>query len=141
MKLPLRLKWLVLASLHAMYFTGLITWVMGYWFQVQTAFGNEPSPFRLWWLQLHSIVSLWFLILFGYLFHAHVQPAWRRRKKRRSGAVLTGTLIFLIATVPGLFYIANEYLKSWVAMVHADVGLTVLLIFLLHYYSKDHERR
>jgi hypothetical protein len=136
MKIKRRLKLILPSTLTLMYLTGVLTWVLGHWFQTDHGFGPESSPFKIWWLQIHSIISLWFLVLFGFLFHSHVIPAWKRRKRRLSGGLLTGTLIFLALTVPGLFYLTNESLKSSVALVHTYVGLVLLFIFLFHYFAK-----
>jgi hypothetical protein len=125
-----------LATLTAVYFTGVLTWVLANWFLTNSGFGPESSPLRVFWLQMHSISSLWFLALFGYIFHSHVIPSWRRGRKRLSGAILTSVLIFLSLTVPGLFYISNDALKNSVALIHTYVGLSLVLVFLLHYFSK-----
>jgi hypothetical protein len=119
-----------------MYFTGVFTWVLSHWFIVDVGFGPESSPLRILWLQTHSISSLWFLALFGYIFHSHVIPSWRRGRKRLTGATLTSVLIFLSLTVPGLFYITNDSIKNSVALIHTYVGLALAGVFLLHYFSK-----
>lgn len=136
MKIPLRQKIILLLTLTALYATGVSVWVLSRWFLVVSAFGPESSPMRVFWLQMHSIVSLWFLALFGFIFHSHVMPAWRRGRKRLSGSFLTGVLIFLSLTVPGLFYITDDTLKNNVAAVHTYVGLAAILVFLLHYFSR-----
>jgi len=136
MKLGFRLKFTLLLTLASLYTTGVLTWVLSNWFQVRTSFGTEAPVMRVIWLQVHSIISLWFLILFGYVFHSHVRPAWKRRKKRLTGSLLTGTLIFLSATVPGLFYLTNESLKDSVALIHTYVGLVAVVIFFVHYTAK-----
>lgn len=136
MKIIRRLKIILLLTLWTLYLTGFMTWLMGHWLQVEGGFGPEPSPFRLAWLQSHSIVSLWFMVLFGYLFHSHVEPSWRRGKKIKSGVALTGSLILLIVTVPGLFYLTHEGLKNYVVWIHTYVGLSAIAIFLVHYLAK-----
>ncbi len=136
MKLTLRLKWIVISTLLGLYVTGVAFWVMSHWFMVNIGFGPERSPIATLWLQLHSTVGLWFMVLFGYLFQAHVMPSWKKGKRLRSGTTLTAVSIFLIATVPGLFYISNETMKANVAWVHTYVGLATLVIFLIHYFSK-----
>jgi hypothetical protein len=135
MKLPLRIKYILFITLSSVYLTGLLAWVFTHWFQVNLGLGPEPSFLRLWWLQIHSIISLWFLLLFGYLFHLHVQPAFRGKRKLKSGVALTGILILLILTVPALFYLSNESAKSWVAGIHTYVGFTVVGFFAVHWLA------
>ena len=121
-----------------MYGTGVATWALSRWFFIQGTLGPEVSPLRLWWLQIHSIVSLWFMILFGYLYHSHVLPAWRKHHgpKRFNGAWLTGGFIVLILTVPGLFYLNNESAKAKVAWLHTYLGLSIAMFFVLHWRTK-----
>lgn len=133
MKLSRRFKLILFATLLTLYTSGVLTWVMTHWFQQNSGFGPEPSPLRTFWLQMHAIVGLWFLPLFGYLFHSHIRPAWRRRRKLKSGTALTAVLIFLCATIPGLYYMSDEAAKNWVALSHTYVGLLALVFFLKHY--------
>ena len=135
MKLGWRLKRIVLTSLLAMYLTGLATWFLGHWWLVESGFGLEPTPFRNLALQFHSVISLWFLVLFGYLARAHVIPAWYGGRKIKSGVAVTGTLVVLIATIPGLFYLTLEPVKSAVVCVHTYLGIATLAVFLIHYFS------
>lgn len=137
MKLSIRMKSILFPTLTAVYFTGVIVWFMGKWLLHDSGFGTEPSPFRTLWLQFHSIVSLWFMIMFGYLFHSHIRPAWRRGKKIKSGVTLTASVIFLIATVPFLFYAANENVKSSAAFAHTYIGLGTVFIFMVHYLTRS----
>src|SRR5689334_9871281 len=104
MKIPLRQKIILFSTLAALYLTGLLTWILSNWFFVVSSFGAEPTPMRVFWLQLHGVISLWFLAVFGFIFHAHVLPAWKRGRKRWTGSLLSGVLIFLCMTVPGLYY-------------------------------------
>src|ERR1035437_8044871 len=99
MKLKRRFKYILLLTLSTMYVSGLITWIMTHWFLIDSGFGNEPSPFRLFWLQMHSVIGLWYLILFGYMFHAHVRPSWKKGRRIKTGVALTSVLIILCATV------------------------------------------
>lgn len=134
MKFSRQMKFVLFTSLSTLYFSGVLVWALGHWFLTDNGFGPEPSAMRTFWLQIHSVIGLWFLALFGYLFHSHVRPAWRRRRKLKTGASLTAVLIFLCATVPGIFYLTNQIAKSYVAAAHTYVGLFAVVIFLIHYF-------
>ena len=137
MKLSRRFKVVLLLTLALMYSSGVLTWALSYWFLSHTEFGDEPSASRTPALQIHSVVSLWFMVVYGYLFHAHIEPSWRKRRRRKSGGLLTGMLAFLIVTVPGLFYLTDERAKHYLAWVHTYVGLTLVLVFVFHYYARE----
>lgn len=134
MKISSGTKKTLLITLGLLWASGVVTWIMGSWFQVDDGLGPAPSPFRIWWLQLHSVTGMFFMILFGYLWHAHVRPSWMRRRRIWSGGVLTAALIVLIVTVPLLFYVINETVKSQVALVHTYLGLALVLPFFYHYF-------
>jgi len=71
-KLTARFKLILLSTMLFMYMTGVITWVMTNWFLIDAGFGLESSPVRIFWLQMHSIVSLFFLVA-----TAQEAPEWR----------------------------------------------------------------
>jgi hypothetical protein len=125
-----------MSTLILMYFSGVITWVLTHWIKFNGGFGPEPTPLRTWWLDVHSIIGLFFMVLFGYLFHSHVRPSWRLRRRRRSGFVLTSGIVLLLLTVPALFYLSNEFAKSQIALFHTYLGLVMFLPFAVHYFFR-----
>jgi hypothetical protein len=134
-KLPQQFRFIVLTSLAGLYFSGAITWILDNWFLVNNGLGPEPSPFHTWWREIHSIISLSFMVTFGYLLNSHVRPAWRTGRRLKSGFVLTAGIVMLLLTVPALFYLADESLKSKVVFFHTYFGLVMLLPFAVHYFS------
>jgi hypothetical protein len=136
MKIKSGLKTILLSTLSLMYLSGAVTWILSYWFQVDSGMGPEPTPFRVWWLDVHSVIGLFFMVLFGYLLHSHVRPSWRLRRRRKSGAVLTAGICLLLVTVPGLFYLSNEWAKTQVALFHTYFGLFMFFPFAVHYFFR-----
>lgn len=119
-----------------MYASGVVTWVLARWFQVDAGFGPQPREQRVWWLDGHSTISLWFLILFGAMYKPHVVRAWHAKRKLASGLSVVSPFIFLIATVPFLFYLRDEQAKSYVAIAHTYVGLALVIPFVVHLVTK-----
>lgn len=136
MKLGRRFKPVLLWTSFFLYTTGLAAWFLASNFQSDQGYGLEPSPLKSWALHAHSAAGLLFLILFGYLWHAHVEPGLNQRKKKRSGLTLIAALGILFATVPMLFYLADESARSWTAAVHTWLGAILIAPFLLHLRSK-----
>jgi hypothetical protein len=134
MRLTPGLRRILLSTLALLYASGLMTWMLSKWFLLDGGFGLESSPLRVWWLEIHSIAGLFFLVVFGYLLHSHVRPGWRRRKRRKSGGTLTASILFLIITVPFLFYVSNETLKTQVVWIHTYFGIAAVLPFFVHYF-------
>jgi len=125
-------KGFFLSCMSALYVTGVVVFILGQFWQVDRGFGLEPSPWKLTFLQMHSIVGLFFMFLFGYLWATHITPGWRRRKKRGTGAAMTGVCIVLFLTVPFIFYATHEDLKAVSVWIHTYLGLVALLPFLYH---------
>ena len=134
MKLTYGLKKTLLLTLLVIYGSGVGTWVLSNWFQKMGTMGLETSPYRVWWLEAHSVSSLWFIGLFGYLIHSHVLVAWRRCKKVRSGLGLTLSFLLMFATVPVLFYANSDRWRESAAWFHTYFGLALIFPFLLHYF-------
>ncbi len=135
MKLTHRFKLILLTSLGLMYATGLLTWITSQFFLNDRGFGREPSPLRVVWLDSHAVSGLWFLALFGYMFHSHIFPALKRKRKIKSGLLLTVVLALLSLSVPGLYYFTSESARAGASWLHTYLGLGALGFFLAHYYS------
>ena len=65
MKLRPGFKLVLYVSLSLLYFSGAYVWARG--------MAPDASRLTVSLLHFHSIISLWFLILFGYLWHSHIQ--------------------------------------------------------------------
>ena len=83
MKLSKGFKALLYAACGALYATGVAVRLLATRGLVDRGLGPEPMPARTSILIAHSVVGLAFLVLFGCLWSAHVEPGLRRK---RSGA-------------------------------------------------------
>ncbi len=136
MKLGRGFKSALLWTSALLYATGAGVWVLAKWFAVDEGYGLQPSPWRPPVLHAHSVLGLLFLVLFGYLWSAHVEPGLRQKKKRRSGLTLLGAFLVLFLTVPVLFYAVGETTRGWTAAVHTWLGAALLAPFLIHLSAK-----
>jgi hypothetical protein len=136
MKLGRRFKAVLLWTSALLYISGLAAWALASHFQVDAGYGLEPSPLKPWFLHAHSVAGLFFLVLFGYLWNAHVEPGLKHQRKKRSGLTVLAALLVLFATVPLLFYVTAESARAWTAAVHTWLGAIALAPFLFHLRSK-----
>jgi hypothetical protein len=136
MKLGRTFKSVLLWTSGLLYATGLAVWALAKWFSVDDGYGLQPSPWRPTALHAHSVAGLIFLVLFGYLWSAHIEPGLKQRKKKRSGVVLLACFGVLFLTVPVLFYAVNESARSAAAVVHTWLGAVLLVPFLIHLSMK-----
>ena len=141
MKLTKRFKTAFYPTLLGLYATGVGTWIYGKWFSIDRGYGLEANPTGITLLHVHSVIGLWFLLTFGYLWHCHIERAWKSRKKRTSGVMLLTPILLLFITVPGLFYLTDEKLKEFTSAVHTYVGLFVALPFFFHFLRAVQARK
>ncbi len=119
-----------------LYATGFLVWVAKTFLQVDTGFGLEAPAATIWYLRSHSMISLWFLIIFGYLYRSHIQPGLNSSRKKISGLTFLIGIAIVIITVPGIFYITNDSVKNKVSWLHTYMGLALLGFFFIHLFSK-----
>ncbi|MDE2511284.1 MAG: hypothetical protein KGL74_09190 [Elusimicrobia bacterium] len=136
MKLGRRFKTVLLWTSALLYASGLAVWALAKWFTTDEGYGPQPSPWKPSVLHAHSVAGLFFLILFGCLWSAHVEPGLKQRKKKKSGLILLACFGILFATVPLLFYAVGETTRSGAAFVHTWLGAILLAPFLFHLRSK-----
>ncbi len=132
MRIRRRFKFILYSTLYGLYLTGLADWILQNWFKINLGFGVAPRPSAIWFLRTHAIFGLTFLMIFGYLIRTHIQPGLRTRRQIVSGLLVLSPIVFLILTVPFLYYAGDESFKQIVAAVHTYVGLVLFLPFLLH---------
>jgi hypothetical protein len=144
MKLSKDLKRAIYFLIGFLYLSGTTEWALKNFFQVDKGMGPEPHPAEIWFLRLHGTISLAVLMLIGYVLRAHVLPSWKARRGIRSGLLLTTYVSVIILTVPGLMYLTDENLKSKVEILHAYLGLALIIPFVLHLFAKrrrDHLKK
>lgn len=137
MKIHQPFKNILYLTLFGLYTTGLVVWILQTWFKVDNGFGPEAPASTIWYLRLHAWIGLWFLMVFGYLYGAHIQPGLMGRRKRKSGWILLALFGILFVTVPGLYYITNDDFKNKVALIHTVLGLVLFAPFFVHLLLKN----
>src|SRR5262249_22417884 len=95
-------------------------------------FGLGAHPMEPWWLRLHGACAFAVIWLFGLLWGVHVAPGWSRRRLRKSGGWLVGSLIFLTVSGYLLYYLTGDQLRSLTSLLHWSVGLAVPALFAVH---------
>lgn len=116
----------------AVWLSGVIWLLFHYFFRRQGEFGDEPHPLEHWALVLHGAAAFASMFLAGALYARHVVPAWRSRRRPRSGLVVAAVFALLIVTGYLLDYAGGEALRAGVAKVHWIAGLPLPLALLVH---------
>ena len=120
--------------------TGAAWLVLHAWLRVDGPFGPEHHPLEAWLMRLHGLLALPTLLGLGALLPAHVWPAWRARRRRRSGLVLLGACGLLALGGWGLYYVADEAARGWLSISHWALGLALPALVLAHIIGARRER-
>jgi cation transport ATPase len=92
-------------------------------------------------LMLHGGTAMLTLMLLGALVPVHIGRAWRARKNRATGIIMTVCNAVLIATAFGLYYLSSEELRPWASDIHIAFGLGLPLLILVHVQSGRKQRK
>ena len=112
--------------------TGGLWLVFHYWFITEGQFGPQVHPSELWWLRLHGAFAFATIWLFGLMWGIHVTVAWPFGRRRWSGAIMTGLLLWLTISGYLLYYVGDEKARPIISVLHWTLGLTCPLVFFWH---------
>ena len=141
MKMKPLLKNTVYITLFCIFISGMIFFYLDHFVRSQSEFGDTQVPAQIWVLRIHSVASLWFLFLFGYLFSNHVIPSIKIGKRLYTGFLILALLAILSLSVPALFYITNENIKQSVASIHSYIGFGLVGLFFIHTLAIFHKTK
>jgi hypothetical protein len=117
-----RRAFLVLTA--ALFFSGLLYFILD-------KLVNR-GPWHGMTLHLHGIIGLIFMVVFGDLLPTHVAPGLQGKVRRKTGLWVLALTGLLLLSVPALYYLTNEDLRTSVALIHTLLGLVVVVPFGIH---------
>jgi len=129
MKMRRSLKLTFYYSFALLYISGFADTLLDTFFHHE---GGLGIPLQFWSLRLHSVSSLWFLILFGVIFEDHIRKGLSQIRRKKSGVLFLFSFVILFVTVPLLFYLSNEKARLAVAAFHTYFGLLLVVPLFFH---------
>lgn len=87
---------------------------------------------RLFIVGIHALVAFCVAILIGALWSLHMRQEWRRKRNRLTGVTSAGSILLLILSGVGLYYLSNETLIRWTSGMHSILGLMLALVYCVH---------
>lgn len=111
--------------------TGLVWMVMGYFLNPD----DFSDPLRIWrHRMLIAQVGIAYVVVWimGTLFPQHQWGAWKARRHRWSGGVLSLVLLLLVATGLLLYYPPSEAWREGQSLLHQVLGGCLVLVLPLH---------
>lgn len=95
-------------------------------------FGEVVHPIEPWAMKLHGGAAMIMLFFLGSLMNSHIRRALRSRRNLVSGWSMIGSMLWLIASGFGLYYLADETTRPLWSLFHWAVGLGLPLLMLVH---------
>jgi len=139
-RLPRPMQRMLHAVGLAVWFSGALWLVFHYFLVKQGEFGPEENPWTAKILAIHGLCAFFAIWLFGWLWHAHLQPGWQKHRRRWSGSALAALLILLTASGYLLYYASGDRLRSVISISHWAMGLALPLPYLLHRLKRRRPR-
>src|SRR5262249_22864328 len=82
----------------ALFATGALWLVYGFFLREHGEFGAPPYPLEVWWLGLHGAGAMLTLIVAGSLLPIHVRRGWHQRKNLLAGCIMVAIILLLIVS-------------------------------------------
>jgi hypothetical protein len=130
--LPRWQEWSVYIGFGLLLATGLAWLLLDAFVRVAGEFGPEHHPAEHVVLILHGIVAYGFLIVGGAMVPVHITLGWNTKQNRKSGATFVATLLLLVGTGLGLYYVGDDALRARISLIHWAAGLVALALLVIH---------
>jgi hypothetical protein len=132
MRLDPRFRYAIYAAFSALFLSGIV-WLV--------ADRLKDSPDGEMWqaisaklLMLHGGVAMAALMLLGALIPVHLLRAWRAKKNRQTGIIMTALNAVLILSAFGLYYMGGEELRPFMSNMHIVAGCALPAMLGVHIY-------
>lgn len=110
-----------------------VAWLLArYFMRPVSEFGETVHPLEPWSMKLHGAAAMALLFLAGVLLNVHIRRALKAGRNLATGWAMIGTLLFLVLTGYGLYYVAGEADRPVWSVLHWTVGLGAAVLFVLH---------
>ncbi len=81
---------------------------------------------------LHALIGFIVFSLLVALWSIHMRHEWRLKKNRLSGILLLISLIFLMFSGVGIYYLGSEELMLFASGSHSVTGIILMLVYVWH---------
>lgn len=134
-------EWMVYGVTAAMAVTGFVWLLLHQFVTVEGEFGPSRHPAEHPLMVIHGVLGFPFLVLVGIILERHVPAAWNKRRNLYTGIGLLTALALAALTALGLYYLADERLRSWASVTHWSMGAVALVVLIPHAIRRGSSRR
>lgn len=125
MRLSASLRYSLYAAAAVLFASGVL------WLALHYA-ATAPQTWTGLSMRVHGAAGMMVLPLAGGAAALHAGGAWRERKNRLSGLVLSSVLVVLTLTGYCLYYVGGESLRNFASVTHWLLGLGLPLALAFH---------
>lgn len=122
----------VYASCALLLLSGIAWLAARYLMRPVGQFGETIHPLEPWAMKAHGAGAMLMLFFLGSLMNGHIRRALKSGRNLVSGMAMIATLLALILTGFGLYYIAGEADRPLWSLTHWIAGLALGLLFAPH---------
>jgi hypothetical protein len=122
----------IYASCAALFASGVAWLVLHYFMRPIGQFGETINPLEPWSMKLHGAAAMVMLFFLGSLMNGHIRRALKAGRNLVSGWAMIATMLILIGSGFGLYYLAGESDRLAWSAAHWIVGLGCGLLNVLH---------
>jgi hypothetical protein len=126
---------LVYGAVVALVATGAGWLACHYLLAEASEYGPVPHPLEGAWLAWHGLAGALGIFAFGSLLPSHMSLAWSLGRSRLGGGALAAVMAVLALTGLGLYYVADDALRSALSLSHWVLGLGLPAFLALHVRS------
>jgi uncharacterized membrane protein len=135
--MPKALRWSLYGVGAGLWLSGCVWLVLHLFFEAPTQFGIEPHPWESPLLLVHGVLAVPALYLLGWVTSRHVIDGWRMARRRLSGGLISGVLVFLALSGFALFFFTDDAVRAAVALLHEVIGVACLVPALAHWQTRS----
>ncbi|ABM00861.1 hypothetical protein SHAM105786_05240 [Shewanella amazonensis] len=91
------------------------------------------GQWRLPLVSTHALSAAVLLMLLGALWQVHMRAGWRKKENRFSGIFMAFSIVLLMLTGVGLYYLSAESAQLAASLAHSVLGLSLVGLFTWHW--------
>lgn len=95
-------------------------------------FGETIHPLEPWAMKMHGAGTMMILFFLGSLMNSHIRRALKAGRNLASGWSMIATMVWLIVSGFGLYYLAGEGDRPLWSLLHWVVGLGLAVLVVIH---------
>lgn len=133
----IKIKNSVKKSLYALlttsWLSGIVFFILNNWVRIEGDFGQQKHPLQFKILVIHAISAFLILMIIGSILTNHIPMAWKTKRLRKIGVILTTVIVVQIVTAFLLYYMGDVG-RDYVVYIHLSIGLILPIIIYTHIF-------